>query len=83
MPGELAQLGLFVLVPVLAAHVGTLTDVAYITAGQQVLSMLSLAVLPLGLILLPSLAKMWEEDRERTWGTWRCSPPSRVTWRCS
>jgi O-antigen/teichoic acid export membrane protein len=68
VPGELAQLGLFVLVPVLAAHVGTLTDVAYITAGQQVLSMLSLAVLPLGLILLPSLAKMWEEDRERTSG---------------
>jgi O-antigen/teichoic acid export membrane protein len=68
VPGELAQLGLFVLVPVLAAHVATLTDVAYITAGQQVLSMLALAVLPLGLILLPSLAKMWEEDRERASG---------------
>jgi O-antigen/teichoic acid export membrane protein len=68
VPGELAQLGLFVLVPVLAAHVATLTDVAYITAGQQVLSVLSLAVLPLGLILLPSLAKMWEEDRERASG---------------
>jgi O-antigen/teichoic acid export membrane protein len=68
VPGELAQLGLFVLVPVLAAHVASLTDVAYISAGQQVLSVLSLAVLPLGLILLPSLAKMWEEDRERASG---------------
>jgi O-antigen/teichoic acid export membrane protein len=65
VPGELAQLGLVVLVPILAAHVGTLTDVAYLTAGQQVLSMLSLAVLPLGLVLLPTLARLWADDRDR------------------
>jgi O-antigen/teichoic acid export membrane protein len=66
IPGEMAQLGLFVLVPILAAHVASLTDVAYLSAGQQVLSIASLAVLPLGLVLLPSLARMWTEDRERT-----------------
>lgn len=66
IPGEMAQLGIFVLVPILGAHVASLTDVAYLSAGQQVLSIASLAVLPLGLVLLPSLARMWEEDRERT-----------------
>jgi O-antigen/teichoic acid export membrane protein len=68
VPGEMAQLGLFVLVPVLAAHVASLRDVAYLSAGQQILSIVSLAVLPLGLVLLPSLTKMWAEDRERTAG---------------
>lgn len=66
VPGETAQLGLFVLVPILAAHVASLTDVAYLSAGQQVLGIVSLAVLPLGLVLLPSLSKMWVEDRHRT-----------------
>lgn len=66
IPGEMAQLGIFVLVPILAAHVASLTDVAYLSAGQQVLSIASLAVLPLGLVLLPSLARMWDEDRGRT-----------------
>ncbi len=68
VPGEMAQLGLFVLVPVLAAHVASLREVAYLSAGQQILSIVSLAVLPLGLVLLPSLTRMWEEDRERTAG---------------
>jgi O-antigen/teichoic acid export membrane protein len=66
VPGEMAQLGLFVLVPVLAAHVASLREVAYLSAGQQILSIVSLAVLPLGLVLLPSLTRMWAEDRERT-----------------
>ena len=68
VPGELAQLALFVLVPVLGAHVASLTDVAYLSAGQQVLSVLSLAVLPLGLVLLPSLTRLWASDRERASG---------------
>jgi O-antigen/teichoic acid export membrane protein len=68
VPGELAQLGLFVLVPVLAAHVGSLRDVAYLTAGQQVLSILSLAVLPLSLVLLPALTRLWASDREAASG---------------
>ncbi len=65
VPGELAQVGLFVLVPILAAHVGSLTDVAYLSAGQQVLGILSLSVVPLGLVLLPTLTKLWTSDRER------------------
>jgi O-antigen/teichoic acid export membrane protein len=68
VPGDLANMGLFVLVPILTAHVGTLTDVAYLGAGQQVLSMLSVAVLPLGLVLLPSLTRLWASDRERAGG---------------
>jgi O-antigen/teichoic acid export membrane protein len=66
VPGEMAQLGLFVFVPILAAHVTSLTEVAYLSAGQQVLAIASLAVLPIGLVLLPSLSRMWVEDRERT-----------------
>ena len=65
VPGEIAQVGLFVVVPLLAAHVATLDQVAYLTAGQQVLGMLAFAVLPLGLVLLPSLTRMWADDRER------------------
>lgn len=68
VPGELAQLGIFVLVPILAAHVASLTDVAYLSAGQQVLSIVSIAVLPLGLVLLPSLTAMWARDREQASG---------------
>ncbi len=65
VPGDVAQLALFVLVPILAAHVGTLTDVAYLSAGQQVLALISLAVVPLGLVLLPSLTRLWASDRPR------------------
>jgi len=64
VPGELAQLGLFALVAPLAAHVGSSTDVAFLAAGQQVLAMLSLAVLPVGLLLLPALTRIWVTDRE-------------------
>lgn len=64
VPADLAQVGLFALVPVLAAQAGSLTDVAYLTAGQQVLSVLGFAVLPLGLVLLPSLSRMIAADFE-------------------
>lgn len=64
VPADLAQVGLFALVPVLAAQAGSLTDVAYLTAGQQVLSILGFAVLPLGLVLLPSLSRMLAADFE-------------------
>jgi O-antigen/teichoic acid export membrane protein len=64
VPGDLAQLGLLVLVPILTSHVGSLTDVAYVTAGLQVLAMLHLAVVPIGLVLLPTLTRMLAEDRE-------------------
>lgn len=68
VPGELASLATMVLVPLLVAHVGSLRDVAYISAGQALLGTLALAVIPLGLILLPSLTKMWQEDRARAAG---------------
>jgi O-antigen/teichoic acid export membrane protein len=64
VPADLAQVGLFALVPVLAAQAGSLTDVAYLAAGQQVLSLLGFAVLPLGLVLLPSLSRMLAADFE-------------------
>ena len=62
VPADLAQVGLFALVPILAAQRASLTDVAYLAAGQQVLSVLGFAVLPLGLVLLPSLARMIATD---------------------
>ena len=68
VPGEMAQLGLFAFVPPLAAHVGSVTDVAYLSAGQQVLSVLSIAVLPVGLVMLPSLTRVWATDREAATG---------------
>ena len=68
VPGELAQLALFTLVPIVAAHIATLQEVAYLTAGQQVLSIFSLAVVPLGLVLLPALTRLWAEDRGRASG---------------
>ncbi len=65
VPGDLAQLLVFALVPILAAHVGSLADVANLTAGQQVLAIVSLALQPLGLVLLPQLSRLWASDRER------------------
>jgi len=65
VPGELAQVGLFALVPVLGAHVATLRDVAYLAAGLQVLALVSVAMAPLGVVLLPALAQTWAQDRGR------------------
>lgn len=65
VPGELAQVGLFALVPVLTAHVATLRDVAYVAAGLQVLVLVAVAMGPLGVVLLPALARMWAQDRAR------------------
>lgn len=63
VPGEVAQVGLFALVPVLGAHVATLREVAYLAAGLQVLALVAVAMAPLGVVLLPTLTRTWARDR--------------------
>ena len=64
VPGEIAQVGLFALVPVVASHVTTLTEVAYLAAALQVVAMLGVAMNPIGVVLLPSFAERHAEDPE-------------------
>ena len=64
VPGEIAQVGLFALVPVVAAHVTTLTEVGYLAAALQVVAMLGVAMNPIGVVLLPSFAERHAEDPE-------------------
>ncbi len=65
VPGEIAQVGLFAVVPVLAAHVTSLTEVAYLAAALQLVLMLAVALNPIGIVLLPSLAERWAADSVR------------------
>lgn len=65
VPGDVAQIAVFVLVPLLGAHLGSLNDVANLTAGLQIFAILSLAIQPLGLVLLPSLSRLVASDRQR------------------
>jgi hypothetical protein len=58
----MAQVGLFALVPVLASHVTTLTNVAFLAASLQLVGMLLVALNPIGIVLLPSIAERWEAD---------------------
>jgi O-antigen/teichoic acid export membrane protein len=62
VPGEIAQVGLFALVPVVASHVTSLTEVGYLAAALQVVAMLSVALNPIGLVLLPSFAERHAQD---------------------
>jgi O-antigen/teichoic acid export membrane protein len=62
VPGEVAQVGLFALVPVLTAHVASLTEVAYLAAALQLVLMLAVVLNPIGIVLLPSLAERWATD---------------------
>ena len=66
VPGEIAQVALFALVPVLAAHVTSLEQVAYLAAALQLVAMMAVALNPIGVVLLPSLAERWSVDPERT-----------------
>jgi O-antigen/teichoic acid export membrane protein len=66
VPGEIAQVGLFALVPVLASHVTSLTNVAYLAAALQVVGILAVALNPIGIVLLPSIAERWEADAQST-----------------
>jgi O-antigen/teichoic acid export membrane protein len=65
VPGDLAQVGLFALVPVLAAHVTSLEHVAYLAAGVQIVAMLAVGLVPVGVVLLPTLAQTWVQDQAR------------------
>jgi O-antigen/teichoic acid export membrane protein len=65
VPGEIAQVGLFAVVPVLAAHVTSLTEVAFLAAALQLVLMLAVALNPIGIVLLPSLAERWAADSAR------------------
>jgi O-antigen/teichoic acid export membrane protein len=63
LPGDIAYVGLFASPPILVAHAGETRDVAYVTAGQQVVAVLTMAAFPLGLVLLPRLAALWIANR--------------------
>lgn len=65
VPGEIAQVALFAVVPLLAAHVAGLRGVAYLAAGLQVALILAIALNPLGVVLLPALARTYAEDHSR------------------
>jgi O-antigen/teichoic acid export membrane protein len=65
VPGEMAQVALFAVVPVLAAHVTSLTEVAFLAAALQLVLMLAVALNPIGIVLLPSLAERWAADPAR------------------
>lgn len=65
VPGEIAQVALFAVVPVLAAHVTSLTEVAFLAAALQLVLMLAVALNPIGIVLLPSLAERWAADPAR------------------
>jgi O-antigen/teichoic acid export membrane protein len=65
VPGELAQIALIVTAPVAVAHVDSVASVAYLAAGQQLLVLLGFLTLPLGIVVLPTLARLWADDRPR------------------
>ena len=62
VPGEIAQVGLFALVPVVASHVTGLTEVGFLAAALQLVAMLGVALNPIGVVLLPSFAERFEAD---------------------
>lgn len=64
VPGEIAQVALFALVTVVAAHVTSLEDVALLAAAIQLMTVLTVGLTPIGTVLLPSLAERWAADPE-------------------
>lgn len=66
--GELAQLALIVAAPIVVAHLSTVRNVAYMAAGQQLLVLIAFLTLPLGFVVLPTLGRLWSEDRP--YGRW-------------
>jgi O-antigen/teichoic acid export membrane protein len=65
VPGEAAQTAVFALVPIVAGHAGSLTDVAFLASGLQVFSIVMVALNPIGLVLMPALAKGLADDPSR------------------
>ncbi|MEA2399562.1 MAG: hypothetical protein QOK25_3118 [Thermoleophilaceae bacterium] len=64
IPGEFAAIVLFTFAPVLAAHFAPLKQVAYLTAGLQILAVVTIAFQSIGLVFLPVLSRLFATDRE-------------------
>jgi O-antigen/teichoic acid export membrane protein len=65
IPGEYAGMILLTVPPVLAAHVAPLREVAWLTAGMYVISVITIAFNPVGVVFLPLLARLQKEDLDR------------------
>jgi O-antigen/teichoic acid export membrane protein len=63
VPGDLAYVVLFASAPALIARAGSAEDVAYFSAAQQIVGLLTIAGLPIGLVALPRVAELWNTDR--------------------
>lgn len=61
--GDLMLAGLFSLGPILAAHVIAIKEVGYLSINQSLLSSVSTAIAPLGLVLLPKISNMVAQGR--------------------
>jgi O-antigen/teichoic acid export membrane protein len=64
VPGDVAFVVLVASAPALLARVGSRREVAYFSAGQQIIALLTIAGLPIGLVALPRLARLWTTDRD-------------------
>ena len=62
IPGEYASVLLMALPAVIASHAASLNEVAYLTTGIYVLSVLTIAFQPIGLVFLPLLSRLCRED---------------------
>ncbi len=62
VPGELAHVARYALPLVLAAHAATFADVAALAAAMQVMLIQATLLNPVGVVLLPALARRWAED---------------------
>jgi O-antigen/teichoic acid export membrane protein len=64
VPGDVAYVVLLASAPALIARLGSRRDVAYFSAGQQIITLLTIAGLPIGLVALPRLARLWTTHRD-------------------
>jgi O-antigen/teichoic acid export membrane protein len=64
IPGEYAGMILLTVPPVLAAHLAPLREVAWLTAGMYVITVITIAFNPVGVVFLPLLARLQKDDFE-------------------
>lgn len=62
IPGEFAAIALFTLAPVSAAHFAPLDEVAFLSAGLQLLAVVAIAFHAVGLVFLPVLSHLCATD---------------------
>jgi O-antigen/teichoic acid export membrane protein len=65
IPGDFASVALFALTPAVAVHFASLRQVAYLSAGLQVLAIVTITFQPVGLVSLPYLTSIWASEPER------------------